>query len=62
MELLLTNLEIRALKETLEAEVSNLRMDIATAKDRTMREDLIIRKELLLSILEQIPIAVLDVA
>ncbi|MGB5993943.1 MAG: hypothetical protein WBG20_00860, partial [Candidatus Deferrimicrobiaceae bacterium] len=62
VELLLTNLEIRALKETLEAEVSNLRMDIATAKDRTMREDLIIRKELLLSILEQIPIAVLDVA
>ncbi|MGB3096265.1 MAG: hypothetical protein WBB46_05985 [Candidatus Deferrimicrobiaceae bacterium] len=62
MELLLTNLEIRALKETLEAEVSNLRMDIATAKDRTMREDLIIRKELLLSILEQIPTAVLDVA
>ncbi|MBK5094283.1 MAG: hypothetical protein JJE32_01255 [Deltaproteobacteria bacterium] len=62
MELLLTNLEIRALKETLEAEVSNLRMDIATAKDRTMREDLIMRKELLLSILEQIPTAVLDVA
>ena len=62
MELLLTNLEIRALKETLEAEVSNLRMDIATAKDRTMREDLIIRKELLLSILDQIPTAVLDVA
>ena len=62
MELLLTNLEIRALKETLEAEVSNLRMDIATAKDRKMREDLIMRKELLLSILEQIPTAVLDVA
>jgi hypothetical protein len=62
VELLLTNLEIRALKETLEAEVSNLRMDIATAKDRTMREDLIMRKELLLSILEQIPTAVLDVA
>ena len=62
MELLLTNLEIRALKETLEAEVSNLRMDIATAKDRTMREDLIMRKELLLSILEQIPTAVQNVA
>jgi hypothetical protein len=62
VELLLTNMEIRALKETLEAEVSNLRMDIATAKDRTMREDLIMRKELLLSILEQIPTAVLDVA
>ncbi|NNF83885.1 MAG: hypothetical protein HKM29_01875 [Deltaproteobacteria bacterium] len=62
MELLLTNLEIRALKETLEAEVSHLRMDIATAKDRTMREDLITRMELLLSILEQIPAAVLDVA
>lgn len=62
MELLLTNLEIRALKETLEAEVSHLRMDIATAKDRKMREDLIMRKELLLSILEQIPTAVLDVA
>lgn len=62
MELLLTNLEIRALKETLEAEISNLRMDIATAKDRKMREDLIMRKELLLSILEQIPTAVLDVA
>jgi hypothetical protein len=62
VELLLTNLEIRALKETLEAEVSHLRMDIATAKDRKMREDLIMRKELLLSILEQIPTAVLDVA
>ncbi len=62
MELLLTNLEIRALKETLEAEISHLRMDIATAKDRKMREDLIMRKELLLSILEQIPTAVLDVA
>lgn len=62
MELLLTNLEIQALKETLEAEVSNLRMDIATAKDRTMREDLIMRKELLLSILEQIPTAVQNVA
>jgi len=62
VELLLTNLEIRALKETLEAEISNLRMDIATAKDRKMREDLIMRKELLLSILEQIPTAVLDVA
>ena len=62
MELLLTNLEIRALKETLEAEVSHLRMDIATTKDRKMREDLIMRKELLLSILEQIPTAVLDVA
>jgi len=62
VELLLTNLEIRALKETLEAEVSNLRMDIATTKDRKMREDLIMRKELLLSILEQIPTAVLDVA
>lgn len=62
MELLLTNLEVRALKETLEAEVSHLRMDIATAKDRRMREDLIMRKELLLSILEQIPAAVLDVA
>ena len=62
MELLLTNLEIRALKETLEAEVSHLRMDIATTKDRKMREDLIMRKELLLSILEQILTAVLDVA
>ena len=62
MELLLTNLEIQALKETLEAEISHLRMDIATAKDRTMREDLIMRKELLLSILEQIPAAVLDFA
>ncbi len=62
MELLLTNLEVRALKETLEAEVSHLRMDIATAKDRKMREDLIMRKELLLSILEQLPAAVMDVA
>lgn len=62
MELLLTNLEIRALKETLEAEVSHLRMDIATAKDRKMREELITRKELLLSILERIPSVVLDVA
>jgi hypothetical protein len=62
VELLLTNLEVRALKETLEAEVSHLRMDIATAKDRKMREDLIMRKELLLSILEQLPPAVMDVA
>lgn len=62
MELLLTNMEVRALKETLEAEISHLRMDIATAKDRKMREDLIMRKELLLSILEQIPAAVMNVA
>ena len=62
MELLLTNLEIRALKETLEMEVSNLRMEIATAKDPKMREDLVMQKELLLSILEKMPAAVLDVA
>lgn len=62
MELLLTNLEIRALKETLEMEVSNLRMEIATAKEPKTREDLITRKELLLSILEKMPLAVLDVA
>jgi hypothetical protein len=62
VELLLTNLEIRALKETLEMEVSNLRMEIATAKETRMREDLVTRKELLLSILEKMPAAVLDVA
>lgn len=62
VELLLTNMEVRALKETLEAEISHLRMDIATAKDQKMREDLIMRKELLLSILEQIPAAVMNVA
>jgi len=62
VELLLTNLEIRALKETLEMEVSNLRMEIATAKEPKTREDLITRKELLLSILEKMPLAVLDVA
>ncbi len=62
MELLLTNLEIRALKETLEMEVSNLRMEIATAKDPKSREELVMQKELLLSILEKMPAAVLDVA
>ena len=62
MELLLTNLQIRALTETLEMEVSNLRMEIATAKEPKTREDLITRKELLLSILEKMPLAVLDVA
>lgn len=62
MELLLTNLEVRALKETLETEISHLRMEIAAAKDRGVREDLITRKELLLSIREKIPHSVLDVA
>jgi hypothetical protein len=62
VELLLTNLEIRALKETLEMEVSNLRMEIATAKDPKSREELVMQKELLLSILEKMPAAVLDVA
>ncbi len=62
MELILTNMEVRALKETLEAEISHLRMDIAAARDRGVREDLITRKELLLSIREKIPHAVLDVA
>jgi hypothetical protein len=62
VELLLTNLEIRALKETLEMEVSNLRMEIVTAKAPRIREELITRKELLLSILEKMPAPVLDVA
>ena len=62
MQLLLTNMEIRALKETLETEISNLRMEIAAAKDRGTREDLVTRKELLLSILEKMPAPVLDVA
>ena len=62
MELLLTNLEVRALKETLETEISNLSMEIAAARDRGMREEWIAKKELLLSILEKLPAAVLDVA
>ena len=62
MEFLLTNMEVRALKETLEAEIANLQMDIAAARDRKMREEMITRKELLLSILEKLPAAVLDVA
>ncbi|HEU5360107.1 MAG TPA: hypothetical protein VFU42_03005 [Candidatus Deferrimicrobiaceae bacterium] len=62
MQLLLTNLEIRALKETLETEISHLRMEIAAAKDLRTREDLITRKELLHSILEKMPATVLDVA
>ena len=62
MELLLTNMEIRALKETLETEISHLRMEIAAAKDLRVREDMVMRKELLLSIQEKLPAAVLDVA
>jgi len=62
MELLLTNMEVRALKETLETEIANLQMDIAAARDRKTREEMITRKELLLSILEKLPAAVLDVA
>ena len=62
MELLLTNMEIRALKETLETEISQLRREIAAAKKLRAREDMVMRKELLLSILEKLPAAVLDVA
>lgn len=62
MELLLTNLEIRALKETLDAEISHLRMEIAAARDRRAREEMVTKKELLLSILEKLPAVVLDVA
>ncbi|MGZ8431139.1 MAG: hypothetical protein ACXWWV_05435 [Candidatus Deferrimicrobiaceae bacterium] len=62
MELLLTNMEIRALKETLETEISHLRREIAAAKELRAREDMVMRKELLLSILEKLPAAVLDVA
>ncbi|MDH3238507.1 MAG: hypothetical protein OEM42_05790 [Deltaproteobacteria bacterium] len=62
MELLLTNMEVRALKETLEAEISNLQMETAAARDRGMREEMITRKELLLSVLEKLPAEVLDVA
>ena len=62
MELLLTNMEIRALKETLETEISHLRREIAAAKDLRAREDMVMRKELLLSIQEKLPSAVLDVA
>ena len=62
MELLLTTMETRALKETLETEISNLRMEIAAAKELRAREDMVMRKELLLSILEKLPAAVLDVA
>ncbi|MGZ8446970.1 MAG: hypothetical protein ACXWWM_04200 [Candidatus Deferrimicrobiaceae bacterium] len=62
MELLLTNMEIRALKETLETEISHLQREIAAAKELRAREDMVMRKELLLSILEKLPAAVLDVA
>ena len=62
MELLLTNMEIRALKETLEMEISHLRREIAAAKKLRAREDMVMRKELLVSILEKLPSAVLDVA
>jgi hypothetical protein len=62
MELVLTNLEIRALKETLETEISQLRREIAAKKDRRTREDLVTRKELLVSILEKLPAVVLNVA
>jgi hypothetical protein len=62
MELVLTNLEIRALKETLETEISQLRREIAAKKDRRTREDLVTRNELLVSILEKLPAVVLDVA
>ena len=62
MELLLTNMEIRALKETLEAEIAQLRMEIVSARDQRVREDLITRKELLLSVLEKLPAPVLEVA
>ena len=62
MELVLTNLEIRALKETLETEISQLRGEITAAKDRRTREDLVTRKELLVSILEKLPAVVLNVA
>ena len=62
MELVLTNLEIRALKETLETEISDLRREITAAKDRRTREDLVTQKELLVSILEKLPAVVLNVA
>ncbi|HBX43956.1 MAG TPA: hypothetical protein DEH27_09355 [Deltaproteobacteria bacterium] len=62
MELLLTNMEIRALKETLEAEIADLQMEIAAARDQRMREDMITTKELLLSVLEKLPASVLEVA
>jgi predicted Holliday junction resolvase-like endonuclease len=62
MELLLTNLEIRALKETLEAEIADLQMEIAAARDQRVREEMITTKELLLSILEKLPAPVLEVA
>jgi hypothetical protein len=62
MELLMTNMEIRALKETLETEISHLRKGVAAAKDPRAREDMVLRKELLLSILEKLPAPVLDVA
>ena len=62
MELVLTNLEIRALKGTLETEISHLRREITAAKDQRTREDLVTRKELLMSILEKLPAVVLNVA
>jgi predicted Holliday junction resolvase-like endonuclease len=62
LELLLTNLEIRALKETLEAEIADLQMEIAAARDQRVREEMITTKELLLSVLEKLPAPVLEVA
>ncbi len=55
-------MEIRALKETLEAEIASLQMEIVAARDPGIREDLITRKELLLSVLEKLPAPVLEVA
>ncbi len=55
-------MEIRPLRETLEAEIANLQMEIAASQDQRIREDLITRKELLLSVLEKLPAPVLEVA
>src|SRR3970282_1109332 len=52
MELVLTNLEIRALKETLETEISHLRREITADEDRRAGEGLVTRKELLVATLD----------
>lgn len=55
MELPLTNMETKALKETLEAAIAQLRAEIAGARAQSAREELEIRRELLRSILEKLP-------
>jgi hypothetical protein len=62
MELVLSNMEVQALRETLKAEISMLLMEIARTDNREMREGLKVKEELLESILEKLPPAVRSAA